>query len=106
MSNIKRYYSFLLGIIAASVTWSVVLYFYIRLGNDTSMYVSSQVNYSVHNTNENQVYNSQNNEIHPYEDVLSFFYGKKKLYKNSENLIHHLRAVIPDSSKDLGKFMI
>lgn len=109
MTNVKRYYYFLLGIIAASITWSVVLYLYLRLGNDSSTNVDTNVhsfNNSKQNTKKKLTYNMKDDVVIPYENnIRSLFYQKKKYYKNSAKLIKDLQPVIPGTSKDFGKIV-
>lgn len=107
MSNVKRYYSFLLGIIAASITWSVVLYFYVKLGNDgrTSVLPSDvSSNISLQNSKEKKTYEIGEDVVLPYEDSLkSIYYQKKKYFKNSDKLVKHLQPIVSGMSHDLGK---
>lgn len=107
MSNVKRYYSFLLGIIAASITWSVVLYLYIRLGNDIRKSLPSKVisaNRTVQDAKEKQGYRIENDIVLPYENSLkSLYYQKKKYFKNSEKLVKQLQPAAPVVSNGLGR---
>ncbi|KAK6622122.1 hypothetical protein RUM44_001929 [Polyplax serrata] len=95
MSNVRRYYSFFLGIIAASVTWSVVLYFYTKLGNDSEKNVFGNTSHSIKNPKEKFVFSDKNYGFPPHENDLGFIYQKKKYYKNSDKLVKHLKAILP-----------
>ncbi|KAL0276844.1 UNVERIFIED_CONTAM: hypothetical protein PYX00_004322 [Menopon gallinae] len=104
MSNVKRYYSFLLGIIAASITWSVVLYLYIKLGNDLHKSLPKVIsaNHTIQNAKEKQVYKIENDIVLPYENSLkSLYYQKKKYFRNSEKLVKQLQPVVPVASNGL-----
>lgn len=106
MSNVKRYYSFFLGIIAASVTWSVVIYFYLKLGSDASTNISTNYNYSIQNSKEKLVNNVKNYDTSSVKNNLSLLYHRKKYYKNSEKLIKELQAKLPATSEDLGEIFL
>lgn len=107
MSNVKRYYSFLLGIIAASVTWSVVLYLYVKLGNDFhTNFIQKDVssNFTLQNSKEKQAYKMSEDAAMPYDNDKSSYYQRKKYYKNSEKLIKQLQPVVRGMN-NLGKFL-
>lgn len=100
MTNVKRYHSFLLGTLVATITWCVVLYLYLKLGNDLPVIAPrGEPNKIV----EKNGYNAVKDVIVPYENsVQSLFYQKKKYYKNSEKLKKQLQPVLPPGDQGLG----
>lgn len=106
MSNVKRYYSFLLGIIAASITWSVVLYLYVKLGTDIRTNFIQRdgwSNFSIQNSKEKQPYKIGLDENSPNENEKNMYYQRKKYYRNSNKLVKQLQPIVPGVSNDLGK---
>lgn len=101
MTNVKRYHSFLLGTLVATITWCVVLYLYLKLGNDLPVIAprSAEPEKDVGGNG----YNAGKDVVVPYENsVQSLFYQKKKYYKNSEKLKKQLQPILPPGDEGLG----
>jgi len=92
MTSMKRYHSFLLGSFVATVTWCVVLYLYLKLGNDLPALVPQKLINPSEKTKE--IYSLQNDVAVPYENVMqNLFNQKKKYYQNSDKLKKSLEPV-------------
>lgn len=105
----KRFRSFILGILFASVTWSVSLYLYWRLNQATSNYKTTKN--PVSSETYSKQYQLKNDIFLPYESdekkiqrSMSKYFGKGE-FKNSETLKEHLKPVKikPISDVDEGK---
>lgn len=97
----KRFRSFFLGILFASVTWSISLYLYWRLNQATLSYKTTRRPIS---SESHQAYQLKNDIFLPYEKdekklqrSMSKYFGKGE-YKNSETLKEHLK---PEKIKPL-----
>lgn len=107
-SSNKRFKSFLLGILFASVTWSISLYLYWKLTEVTKSQTSTK---SPDVTSAKRFHQLKNDVYLPYEiddkkiqRAKSKYFAQNK-YKNSDNLINQLKPklVEPIVNVDKGK---